>query len=334
MDMTEILRSEEGALGRLTLNRPKALNALTQPMCEAIFGALRDWASASNIAAVLMDAVPGRAFCAGGDMRAIYELGKANDPAAMAFFGTEYAMNQAIAEFVKPYVAILDGLTMGGGVGISVHGEFRVATENSVLAMPETAIGFFPDIGGSYFLPRLPGELGTYLGLTGVQIGAADMIYTGLATHFVFSARTKEIAPHLVAGEPVHAVLASLSADAGPSKISARRDAIDRAFSASTVEEIILALTKEGEWGAETAALLSARSPTSLKVTLSQLRKGAQLDLRHCLEMELGIAGEMLRAHDLYEGVRTILVAKDHTPHWEPARLEDVSDAMIARYFV
>lgn len=332
MQDADVITRAAGALGHITLNRPKALNALTEPMCETIFTALKGWAHAPEIETVLIDAVPGRAFCAGGDMCAIHDLGKADMDSALDFFRTEYGMNRKIAELAKPYVAILDGVTMGGGAGISVHGRFRVATENTLFAMPETAIGFFPDIGASYFLSRLPGELGTYLGLTGARIGAADMLHAGLATHFVPAMRANEIAPRLEAGEAANMVLASLAAEAGRSDLMEHRNAIDRAFSASTVEEIVRALTIEGEWGAETASILASRSPTSLKLTLRQLRKGAQLDLGRCLEMELGIAAEILKTHDFYEGVRAVLIDKDHSPRWNPGALEAVAEAEIDRF--
>lgn len=333
MDTEFVIKKEEGRLGRLTLNRPNVLNALTEPMCAAIGDALRNWASASEIAVVLIDAVPGRAFCAGGDMRAIYEFARRGDSAALEFFRTEYATNRAIAEFPKPYVAVLDGVTMGGGAGLSVHGEFRVATENTLFAMPETAIGFFPDIGASYFLSRLPGALGLYLGLTGARIDASDMLYAGLATHFVPAAHLGEIAPRLAAGEAASAVLASLAAGPAPSKLAEHRAAIDRAFAAETAEGIATALTMEGEWGKKTAAVLASRSPTSLKIAHRQLRRGAQLDLRHCLEMEFGIVAKILATHDFYEGVRAVLIDKDHAARWQPAGLESVDGSTIDRFF-
>jgi enoyl-CoA hydratase len=199
--------------------------------------------------------------------------------------------------------------------------------------MPETAIGFFPDIGASYFLSRLPGELGTYLGLTGARIGAADTIYTGLATHFVPARRLAEIPPRLAAGEAASAVLGTLAADPGPSELAEHRGAIDRAFAAASVEEIVHALTKEGAWGEETASVIAARSPSSLKIAVRALRSGAQLDLRRCLAMELGIAAKILKTHDFFEGIRAVLIDKDHKPHWRPARLEDVGPDSIDLFF-
>jgi len=333
MEDAHILVRAQGALGRLMLNRPKALNALTLPMCESITAALKDWESAPEIRAVLIEAVPGRAFCAGGDMRAIYELGKARDPRAMEFFAKEYALNLAIAEYPKPYVALLDGIVMGGGAGVSVHGKFRIVTENTVFAMPETAIGFFPDIGASYFLPRCPGAMGLYLGLTGARIDGADMLALGLATHFVPAVRIGEIAPRLSAGEDMEAVLASLSAVPPLSRLAALRDRVDRAFAGGSLEIILSALRNEGEWGAQTAALLRRLSPTSLKLVHRQLLNGAMQKLEDCLAMELRIAAELLQGEDFYEGVRAVLIDKDHAPDWRPSRLEEVGEEALTRYF-
>src|SRR3982750_3233355 len=182
---SDIIFRNDGPIGRITLNRPKALNALTYDMCAAMLSQLHAWAAAPDVCAVVLDAVPGRAFCAGGDIRAIYDMGKRRDGTAQAFFTTEYRLNSAIKHFAKPYIALIDGIVMGGGVGISIHGPYRVISENAVFAMPETAIGLYPDVGGTYALPRLPGEIGMYLALTGNRIGPADMMYAGIATHFV-----------------------------------------------------------------------------------------------------------------------------------------------------
>src|SRR5882672_2479435 len=239
MDSHDILLSRAGALGDITLNRPKALNALTHAMCASILGQLHEWARDSGVSAVLIDAVPGRAFCAGGDLRAIYETGRKDDGRAQAFFTTEYCMNAAVKHFPKPYVALIDGIVMGGGVGVSVHGSHRVASENALFAMPETGIGLYPDVGGSYFLPRLPGELGMYLALTGARIGPSDMAYTGIATHVVPAAKTVAIAPRLAQGEPAAPLLESLKEDAGPAPLAEHRASIDRVFSVSSVEAVV-----------------------------------------------------------------------------------------------
>ena len=330
----EVIFRPKGTLGHVTLNRPKALNALTYEMCAAMLGQLREWARDPEIRAVVVDAVPGRAFAAGGDIRAIYDAGKKHDGSVLKFFETEYRLNAAIRHFPKPHVALIDGIAMGGGAGISIHGSHRVVSENALLAMPETAIGLFPDIGASYFLNRLPGELGMYLALTGVRIGSADAIYTGLATDFVPAARLSGIVPRLSQGEAPDAVLADLrQRPAMPAPLAAHRDAIDRVFAADSVEGILAALKNEGHWGKETVDLFMSRSPTSLKLTFRQLRQGAKLDFDSCMQMEFRIVARAMEGHDFYEGVRAALIDKDQKPRWVPQFLEDVSEQEIARYF-
>jgi enoyl-CoA hydratase len=329
----DVILRREGALGHITLNRPSALNALTHEMCASMLNQLQDWARDAAILVVVIDAVPGRAFCAGGDIRAIYDLGKRHDGSAQAFFATEYRLNAAIKHFPKPYVALIDAIAMGGGVGVSVHGTHRVIGEDAIFAMPETAIGLYPDVGGSYFLPRLPGELGMYLALTGMRIGAADMLYAGIATHFVPAAQFAGIAPALARGESVDAILSRLAQDSGPAPLAGIRDAVDRAFAASSVQAILQALGREGEWGRETAALLGARSPTSLKLTFRAMREGKALDFDACMRMEYRITTRALEGHDLYEGVRAAVIDKDQKPRWQPASLEKVPEAAIAAYF-
>ena len=329
----DILLRREGALGRITLNRPQALNALTHDMCARMLGQLHDWAGDSTVRAVLIDAVPGRAFCAGGDIRAIYDMGKRRDGSAQDFFTTEYRLNAAIKHFEKPYVALIDGIAMGGGAGVSVHGSYRAASENAVFAMPETAIGLYPDVGGSYFLSRLPGEIGMYLALTGERLNPAGMIYAGLATHFIPAANFKNVAPRLAQGESPDAVLGDLSGDPGLAPLAVHRESIDRAFAGSSVDAILQALDREGAWGQETAALLASRSPTSLKLTFREIREGKALDFDACMRMEYRLTARMLEGHDLYEGVRAILIDRDQRPRWRPASLKEVSDAEIARYF-
>ena len=334
MDKHDILLSREGALGHITLNRPKALNALTHEMCASILAQLHEWAREPALNAVVIDAVPGRAFCAGGDLRAIYETGRKNDGTAQAFFTTEYRMNAAVKHFPKPYVALIDGIAMGGGVGVSVHGSHRVVSENALFAMPETGIGLYPDVGGSYFLPRLPGELGMYLALTGARIGPADMVYAGIATHFIPSAKFAVIAPRLAHREAVDSVLESLKEGPGPAPLADHRAQIDRVFSAPSMEAVLERLGKEDAWGKETATLLAANSPTSLKLTFRQMREGRSLDFDSCMRMEYRLTNRALEGHDFYEGVRVTLFDKGKRPNWLPPTLDAVSDAAIARYFV
>ncbi|HXJ01008.1 MAG TPA: enoyl-CoA hydratase/isomerase family protein [Micropepsaceae bacterium] len=333
MESNEVLLRNEGGVGHITLNRPQALNALTREMCAAMLEQLRAWREDPAIRLSVIDAIPGRAFCAGGDIRAICEMGKRGDGSAAAFFTTEYRLNAAIRHFSKPYIALIDGIAMGGGVGVSIHGSHRVVSENALFAMPETAIGLFPDVGTTYVLPRLPGEIGMYLALTGGRIKPADMIYAGIATHFVPSARIGDIAPRLIQGEPPDPVLTGLTADPGPSALAANRAAIDRAFAKPSVEAVIDALGAEGVWGQETAALLGTRSPTSLKLTYRQMRLGKTLDFDSCLRSEYRLMTQLLENHDLYEGVRAALIDKDQRPYWRPATLDAVNDADISRYF-
>jgi enoyl-CoA hydratase len=333
MDNNEILFRREGGVGHITLNRPQALNALTHEMCASMLEALRSWAQDPAIRVCVIDAVPGRAFCAGGDIRAIYEMGKRRDGSAQGFFSTEYRLNMAVKHFPKPYIALIGGIVMGGGVGVSIHGSHRVVSENALFAMPETAIGLFPDVGGTYALPRLPGEIGMYLALTGARLGPADMCYAGIATHFVPAAKLAHIARRLVQGEDLDRLLESLTSDPGPPPLAAHRDAIDRAFSGASVEAVVENLKLEGQWGNETAALLATRSPTSLKLTFRAMREGIRLDFDSCMRTEYRLTMRALEGHDLYEGVRAAVIDKDQRPRWRPPSLDGVSEAEIARYF-
>jgi enoyl-CoA hydratase len=331
---SDILFSTDLALAHVTLNRPRALNALTLAMCTAMQERLDAWAADDRIHAVLIDAVPGRAFCSGGDIRAVSEWARTDDPRAMIFFRTEYKMNASIGRFAKPYVALIDGIAMGGGVGISIHGSHRVATENAVFAMPETSIGFFPDVGASYFLPRCPGAIGMFLGLTSARLTAADMLYAGIATHLVATNRIAEIAPRLAAGENVDAVLQSLQSDFGPSPLESARARIDRVFSAPSIEAICERLESEGGWGREVLEMLAARSPTSLKLTHRELRGALSRSLPECLAQELQLVARVLKGHDFHEGIRAAIVDKDNHPKWQPTRLSEISDEEIATFFL
>lgn len=334
MEQNDVLFRCEGAIGRITLNRSKALNALTEDMCAAMHERLRDWAVDSAVHAVVIDAAPGKAFCAGGDVRAVYDAGRKGDSSVMSFFRTEYPMNATIRRFSKPYIALIDGLAMGGGCGVSMHGSHRVASENAVFAMPETAIGLFPDIGATFFLNRLPGGIGMYLALTGVRIGVADAVYCGLATHFVSSRDHARLLSRVTQGEAPDPILEKLSGSpTGIAEMATHRAAIDRAFAASSIEEVLARLENEGEWGRETASLLKTRSPTSLKVAFRQMREGARLDFESCQRMEYRIMARMMEGPDFYEGVRAALIDKDQKPRWMPDRLDKVTDGDIDRYF-
>ncbi len=329
---------EEGRAGLLTLNNPRMLNALTHDMIKAFQSAYLKWAGTPRIYGVVVEAAPGRAFCAGGDIRGLVENIKSGFEAAEAFFRDEYQFNWMLECFTKPSVSLVNGIVMGGGVGISRYGTHRVAGENILFAMPETGIGFYPDIGGGYFLARCPGETGMYLGLTGLAVGRADAYYAGYATHCIDSAAFPQIRQAVIEGEPIDPVLDGLHRDPGESAMRARQDAIDRIFSAAAVEEILERLDRETgaheDWAKETAALLRTRCPLSLKVAHRQIREGRnKASLKEELITEFRITCRFLRGVTMPEGVRAALIDKDRNPAWEPATLEEVSEDMVEAYF-
>ena len=335
----DVLVQRDGRLGRIRLNRPKALNSLTTGMVRTIRAALDQFSADDAVAAVLIDGCGARGLCAGGDIRALYETGKSDYAAAAGFFREEYDMNAAIAAFPKPYIAFMDGITMGGGVGVSAHGSQRVVTETTRLAMPETGIGFFPDIGASWLLAAAPGEIGTYLGLTGVQIGGADAIYAGLADVLVASEALPALAEALAALPPgvndtvVRDVLSGF-AQPGEAPLAAQRGVIDATMSKTSVPEIVAALLAEGStFALATANTIGERSPTGLCVTLRLLRLARQsASLAECLEREYAAACRVLKGDDFYEGVRAAIIDKDRNPKWRPAALDEITEAMVAAY--
>jgi len=326
--MTESVIAEvRGRVGHLTLNRPAALNALDLPMIRALAAALTAWRDRPEIHAVVI-AGEGRAFCAGGDIRAIRDAALAGDAASIeAFFGEEYAVNRQIATYPKPYVALIDGICMGGGVGVSVHGACRVVTEAAMFAMPETGIALFPDVGTSYVLPRLPGALGLYLGLTGTRLSGADAVHAGLATHFVPRDRLGGLSAAL-AKDGV-AALAGFTAALPPFSLGTHMPAIERCFSAPTVPELLERLGHEAEWGDKTRATLRAMSPSSILWSFGLVRRGAHRDLAACLDAELRLTRFVTRHPDFAEGVRAMIIDKDRAPKWTPSAIEDVDTAAI-----
>jgi enoyl-CoA hydratase len=334
----EILFDHRGAAGIVTLNRPKALNAVTHAMVLALRTQLDDWASDPAVTRVVITAAGERAFSAGGDIRALYDLGKAGRHGeALRFWRNEYPLNAAIKNYRKPYVALIDGIAMGGGIGISVHGSHRVAGDKFQFAMPEVGIGFFPDVGATWFLPRMAGELGTYCALTGERLTSSDGCAAGIATHRVRSARFGALLEGLIGTVPVDAVLSAFSESAGEGPIMAKRAAIDRLFKGDRVEDILAALDREtgadGEWAQNTAATMRTKSPLSLKLALAQVRRGKTFDFATCMRAELRIVSRVIHGHDFYEGVRAVIVDKDNKPRWQPATLSDVSDAEVERHF-
>ena len=349
--MTDDIRLDAAnGLATIELARPKALNALTLPMIRAMAPCLDDWEDDENVAAIVIKGEGERAFCAGGDVRAVYRSivddqgGKAPSELSKSFFLEEYRLNHQIHAFSKPYIAILDGVTMGGGVGLSIHGSHRIATERLLFAMPETGIGLFPDVGGGWFLPRLPGEAGTYLALTGARLDAAGAVALGLATHFVPSGRIATLEENLSATlgtgadgrTGVNDVLDRLAEPAGPDPLEQQRPIIDRCFAGDTIDEILDALAADGsDFALATRDDLLTKSPTSLKISLEQLRRGRDAsNLHEVLVMEYRMAQACMAGHDYFEGIRALLVDKDHAPVWDPASLQDVDATIVNRHFV
>jgi enoyl-CoA hydratase len=337
----ELLFERRGTLALVTLNRPRTLNALTFSMFRGLAARVAAWAVDPEVAAVVIVGVGERAFCAGGDVIEVYDSARGDRTLAAELFRVEYRLNRDLFRYPKPYIALIDGIVMGGGVGVSVHGSHRVVTERTLFAMPETAIGLFPDVGSSYVLPRLPGELGLYLGLTGARLVAADCLYAGIATHYVESARLPALVDALAAADwsgdaraVASDVIAAFASAPGDPPLAARRAAIDRCFSGGSVEAILAALEAEGSaWAEATRAALETCSPTSLKVTLRQLRAGAALDFEAAMTMEYRLSQACVAGHDFREGIRAAIVDKDRAPRWRPASLAEVSEAMVDAHF-
>ena len=274
-----------------------------------------------------------RAFCAGGDVRALWEAGPTGR-LTREFYWNEYRMNRRIFRYPKPYVALMDGITMGGGVGVSAPGRLRVATEKTLFAMPETGIGLFPDVGASYYLSHLAGQVGIYLGLTGARIKAADLLYSGLATHFIPSALMPAVIVALEREDPADVLRRFAARPDGEAPLAAQRGAIDRCFAGDTVEAILAALEREGgAWATETRQTLAQKAPLSLRVTLRELREAATLDFEDCMRMEYRLVRRFMHDHDFFDGVRAVLVDKDNKPAWRPSSLAGATAAMVDAYF-
>ncbi|NEB91272.1 enoyl-CoA hydratase/isomerase family protein [Streptomyces bauhiniae] len=322
-----------GRAAHLTLNRPKALNALNHDMVRRVDEALTEWERDPTVKTVVVTGAGERGLCAGGDIRAVHDDARDGDGTASAeFWRDEYRLNARIARYPKPYVAVMDGIVMGGGVGISAHGSVRIVTERSRIAMPETGIGFVPDVGGTYLLSRAPGELGTHLALTGAQIGAGDALLCGLADHYVPSDALPDLVADLDALE-VGEVLARHGRPAPDGELADRREWIDACYAADTVEEIIARLREHRAPEAKAAAdTLLTRSPTALKVTLAALRRARRLgSLEEVLDQEYRVSCAALSTPDLVEGVRAQIIDKDRLPRWSPATLAEVTD--VERFF-
>uniref|UniRef100_A0A3Q2PAI1 3-hydroxyisobutyryl-CoA hydrolase n=1 Tax=Fundulus heteroclitus TaxID=8078 RepID=A0A3Q2PAI1_FUNHE len=328
----EVLLEKAGRAAVITMNRPKVLNALNLSMIRQIYPQLKKWETDPETDLVIIRAAGGKAFCAGGDIRAVTEAGKVGDSLAQDFFREEYILNNTIGSYRKPYVAIIDGITMGGGVGLSVHGRFRVATEKTLFAMPETAIGLFPDVGGGHFLPRLRGKLGLFLALTGFRLKGRDVQRAGVATHFVESKKVKQLqlVERLTMEKSDRCCRDEWRAQPGPDVDTNLSLSPSRLFSSSSVEGIVQNLKADGsEFAKKQAETLSRMSPTSLKITFRQLQAGAALSLQDVLVMEYRLSQACMRGHDFYEGVRAVLIDKDQSPRWSPSTLEEVSQEMV-----
>ncbi|KAG5869990.1 hypothetical protein JTB14_008146 [Gonioctena quinquepunctata] len=332
----DVIIQEIGDKGVITLNRPKALNALNLSMVNKINPILKDWESKKKC--VLVKGAGGKAFCAGGDVRAVIEARQKGETLGKDFFKMEYATNGLIGSYKIPYIAIIDGIVMGGGVGLSVHGHYRIATERTLFAMPETQIGFFPDVGGTYFLPRLKGKLGWYLALTGQRLRGSDVLKAGIATHFCDSKQLSDLEQSLLKcsnHEDIKVVLDKFGKNDIPEfSLNPVLDKINHCFSSPTIERIILNLEEDGSnWAKETIELLKKMSPTSLKVTLKQLEIGSNMNLNDCLSLEYKMCLNFLKNTDFSEGVRALLIDKDQNPKWDLPTLSEVSDDFVRSHF-
>jgi enoyl-CoA hydratase len=330
----DVLLRTEGRAGFITLNRPRAINALTHAMVLAVDGALTAWEHDPAVTTVVIEGAGERGLCAGGDIRAIHDDARSGGSASAAFWRDEYRLNARISHYPKPYVAVMDGIVMGGGVGVSAHGSVRIVTERSKIAMPETGIGFVPDVGGTYLLALAPGELGTHLALTGSPTGAGDALLCGLADLYVPSGSLPRLIADL-AHAPVRQVLGQYAQQEPPGELAAARPWIDACYAADTVEEIIDRLLEHGGSAAkETAETLLTKSPTSLKVTLAALRRARRLGpLENVLDQEYRVSCAALTAPDLVEGIRAQVIDKDRSPRWTPPTLAEVTDADVERFF-
>jgi enoyl-CoA hydratase len=334
----DILFERRGSLGLVTLNRPKALNALTHEMALALERQLIGWAGDPAVQVVAITAAGDKAFCAGGDIRALYAAGPESGSRNFGFYADEYRLNTRIHRYPKPYVAFMDGIVMGGGVGISVHGSHRVAGDATMFAMPETGIGLFPDVGGTWFLPRLAGETGLWLGLTGARLKAADTVEAGICDLFVPSARRAEALAALETCEgmraAVEAALSPFAAEAEGATLPALRPQIDRLFRPGTLHALLAALEADGgEWAQRQLEIIATKSPTSTALAFRQLRMGARLDFAACMALEYRLARFCMTHPDFYEGVRAVIIDKDNAPRWDPSSLDALDPAVIEGAF-
>lgn len=332
----ELIALVEGRGGRLRLNRPRPIHALTLDMCRRMSAALDRWSDDPGVELVLLDHAQGRGFCAGGDVRAAAESGKGDGVYARSFFHDEYQMNHLMFTYSKPIVAVMDGITMGGGAGIADPARYRIATERTVYAMPETGIGLFPDVGGGWYLARLPGRVGVFLGLTGARLDGAECLALGIATHYVASETIEDLKAAIIARPgDVATILDQASVTPPPARILDNRERIDRLFAADRLEEILAALEADGgDWAVKERATLATKSPQAMKVTLRLIAEGrSKADFAEEMVQEYALASKICRRHDFIEGIRALLVDKDNQPRWDPPTAEAVSDRLVDELF-
>lgn len=344
-EYTEVLFEERkgngGDLGIITLNRANVLNSLNHDMVLAMHQQLLRWQNDNNIKAVVIRAAEGRAFCAGGDLRLTYERMKSRDPIMTHFFRDEYQLNRLIHHYPKPYIALLDGITMGGGVGISIHGSHRVATDRLLFAMPETGIGFFPDVGGTYFLPRIQNHIGMYLGLSGARIACDDCVEIGIATHKVGQTALPDLINAIAerqfdadAKQTVSAVINEFSIATLPSRLREHANSIAECFGATSVKAIFDKIAQSNDILCQEAALaMQKKSPLSLMITLHALHLGNQMDFDRCMQQEFRLVTRFLLSHDFAEGIRAVIIDKDQSPKWQPSSLAEVKTDAVQAYF-
>lgn len=330
----EVILTQIGSCGLITLNRPEALNALTLTMVRQIAPVLDQWERDDRVSHVLIEGAGDKGFCAGGDIRALHDWGRAGAAEATGFYREEYVLNTRIKRFSKPYIALMDGVTMGGGVGLSVHGSHRIVTDRTVFAMPETGIGLLPDVGGTYFLPRLKGEVGTYMVLTGARLKAYDCLYAGVATHYVSEDAVSDLRQNLLKTSDPEAVLKALSQPDLEAPIAPLQADIDRLFCGETLKDILSALEADpSEWAAKTLATILQKSPVSCGVAVRQMRDGAKQEFEECMRIEMRAVTRMMSRNDFYEGVRAVLIDKDMKPQWSPSAFADVSAELLDTIF-
>lgn len=325
---------KEGRLGRLRLNRPDALNALTHDMALAMEDALKGWRGDAEVETVVVDAEGDKAFCAGGDIQALYYSGLESPEPGRRFWRDEYRLNAMIASYPKPYVALMNGITMGGGVGVSAHGSHRIVTENTMVAMPEASIGFMPDVGGTWLLSRAPGETGLYLGLTGARMNAADAIFAGFADHYVPSAKLADLVAALAEGKPPDTAIAHFGEQAPGGELAGLQDKIGDAFGKSEVMSCVARLKEMAaqgdDWAQKALSMIGRNAPLSLAATFAAIHRArAFTRLEESLSLEYCFAHRAIAGHDFLEGIRAMVIDKDRKPEWRPASLHKVTPEMV-----